>query len=659
MTRPAPRRLRPAALAPRFGEASRLALLLALAAVALNLSGWLSRLDMAVFDAAQRLLPPAAPRDVVIVAIDPESLDALGRWPWPRDTDAALLQAICRQQPAAVGLDVAFNEPGADPSADARLAQAIAACGKVVLPVVIETRRSGGPPQEALPIAPLTQAAAALGRVGVEPGSDGIVRSVLLWEGVGDPVWPLFALALLQVAHQPMPGATPQPAMQARPEQPYALVGRDPRLLRYLGPAGTVPRLSAAAVLLGRVSADALRGRIVLVGATATGLGDQFAVPFDRPMAGVELQANVLQGLRHDTLVRPLPQPLALLIVALLAALPLLWLPRLMPLTGLLASLGWLVLLTLAAGAQALWPGVWIPPGGALAAALLAYPLWSWRRLEAARRHLDWELQTLGGNAEPPPQRGAGLSFEQRLGAVQAAQARLQELQSRRDEALAFISHDLRGPLAAAVQRLQDGAPDPRERERLLRQMQRALRLTQTFVALSRAQALLPESLHDVDLSGLLDQAADALLDEAERAGVRLQRELPARPVWVRGDFEAIERMADNLLRNALAHAPAESVVTVALQFDADWAEFSVRDHGPGLSPELRERLFGPYVRGGTPGQRPRAGSTGLGLYFVRVAASKLGGSAGADAGLSEGARFWVRLPRLPDDSVQPRDSQL
>lgn len=629
-------------------DAPVLAVLLAAFAALLTATGWVSRLDHAVFDAAQRWLPPARPHDVVIVAIDAASLDATGSWPWPRGTDADLLAAICREQPAAVGLDIAFTEPGDDPAGTRKLARAIADCGPVALPVLIENLRAGGQPQEALPAPPLSESAAALGRVGVVPGADGIVRGTWLWEGVGTPVWPLMAQSLLQLAGQPQRGATGPPPDAVHSANPYALVAGDPRLLRFLGPPGTVPRLSASALLAGQTQPNALRGRIVLLGATAVGLGDQYAVPFARPMPGVEVLANLVAGLRHDTLVQPLERSLSLVASALLAALPMLWLRRLAPLSGLLASGAWIAGVMTAAGLLTIWPGYWLPPGGVIVAGIAAYPLWSWRRLEAARRYLDWELQTLGGapaSSRAPTRR---LSFEQRLITVQSAQLRLRDLQARRDEALAFISHDLRGPLASAVQRVEDGIADPRDRDRLQLQLRRALRLSQTFVSLSRAQSLDTARFTELELGGLLDQIADGLLDTARLEGVRLIRELPESPVWIRGDFEIVERMADNLLRNAIQHAPHGSDVTLQLASGPDWTEFAVCDDGPGPTPELRSRLFAPFARGDSDG-RPRPGSTGLGLHFVQVASARLGGEVGVSPPDDGPTRFWVRLPRLPD----------
>jgi CHASE2 domain-containing sensor protein len=80
------------------------------------------------------------------------------------------------------------------------LAESIARCGKVVLPLVIESTRSGGQLLESPPIAPLLAAAAGIGRVGVHLDEDGIARSVFLREGVGAAAWPLLAEEVLRLS---------------------------------------------------------------------------------------------------------------------------------------------------------------------------------------------------------------------------------------------------------------------------------------------------------------------------------------------------------------------------------------------------------------------------------------------------------------------------
>ncbi|MGE0069571.1 MAG: CHASE2 domain-containing protein [Thiomonas sp.] len=692
---------------PRL-EMLRVGALLLVLALGLSLSGTLQRIDHLVFDLGQRFQPVAPPQGVVIVAIDQHSLDRLGAWPWPRATDARLLEAACRAGPAAVGLDIAFTEAGSDQAGNAALARALKTCGKVALPVVLDTLRSGGQIVEGLPIPQLASAAAGLGRIGVQLDGDGVARSVYLWEGVGAPVWPLMAQTLLTLAHQPLRGSAPQPALVAVPPHPYTLAAADLRLLRFVGPSGTVPRLSASAVLGGDIPPGALRGKVVLIGATAAGLGDFLATPVTTqgaPMPGVEMLANTLIALRDGTLIRPVAPAWGLLITALLALAPLLWLPRLMPLAGLIASAVWGLALVVAAAALPELTGWWIAPGGALAAALSAYPLWGWRRLEAARRHLDAELRELRRTVRETTEGEASaghkrLSFEGRILEVQAAQQRLRDLQTRRDDALAFISHDVRAPLAGAVQLLQSGKMDDAARERLLGQLRRALGLSQAFLDLSRAQSLEPSALVELDLGAVLHQAADFAYDEARARGVRIVRELPDDPIWVRGDFDALERLTTNLLRNAVQHSPAGAAVTLGATLmrkrraapsflahlaackplgfgsvqaaagrqlgaaglippggdDANAAglgaltpqavRFWVRDQGPGLTQAQSARLFQRFGRADMGTGTPLSGSTGLGLYYVRLVAEKHGGTAGVASRPGEGAMFWVELPR-------------
>ena len=637
-------------------ELLRIGGLLLLLALGLGASGALQRIDHLVFDLGQRLRPAASPAAVVIVAIDQHSLDHLGPWPWPRATDARLVDAICHAGAAAIGLDIAFTEVGSDPAGNVALARSLRACGKVALPVVLDTTRSGGQVVEGLPIPLLSTAAAGLGRIGIHLDGDGVARSVHLWEGVGAPVWPLLAQTLLHIAGQTPQGTEPRPGLTAPAAHPYALLASDARLLRYFGPGGTVPQLSASAVLDGAIPANALRGKIVLVGATAAGLGDFLATPVTThgaPMPGVEVLATTVLDLRDGLLIRALAPSWALLLTALLALLPLLWLPRLMPLGGLLASVAWALALLLGAAAMPAWLGWWWPPGAALAAALSAYPLWSWRRLEAARKHLDAELRQLGlagrdDGVAPAVQAPRRLSFEARLRAVQTAQQRLRELQGRRDDALAFISHDVRAPLAAAVQQLQHGPLDAAARGRLLGQLQRAHDLAQGFLSLSRAQALQASALVELDLGAVLHQAADLAYDAALARGLRFCRALPEEPIWVRGDFDALERLASNLLRNAMQHSPDGAGVTLGATVRPRTVRLWVRDEGQGVTPERAQRLFHRYSRAVDGVAPPKPGSTGLGLYFVRLVAEKHGGRAGVDSTPGAGATFWVELPLQP-----------
>ncbi len=633
-------------------ELLAMGLMLGTLALSVSLSGWLVRMDHFVFDLAQRLAVQPPPSGVVLVAIDQASLQALGRWPWSRHVHASLLQQICRSAPKAVAMDIAFNEVGDDPSADQALAQAMQGCGNVALPVVMESARMGGQLLESPPIPLLAQSAAGLGRVSVRLDDDGVAREVDLWEGVGTPGWPLLAQTVLQIGGWHPPANATRPLPSDTKEQAHAMVRREPRLLRFAGPAGTVPSISASELMRSAAPAEALRGKVVLVGATAAGMGDLLPTPVTThgaPMPGVEILATALLNMRDDRFIVPLGTGWTLTLTLVLALVPLLWSARFMPLPGLLVSATWFV----AVGAFSMmlpWLcGLWFAPAGALVAAISAYPLWSWRRLEAARRHLDWQLRQLTGVTGENSLRRLG--FEQRINHVQQVQARFHDLQKQREETLNFLTHDIRAPLAAAVQKLGSGTLDEAAQHSLFKQLRRAHRLAQAFLSLARVQSLEPKDLREIDLGMVLHQAADAVYESARSRSLRVVRDIPDAPVWVRGDFDLLERAAGNLLQNALRFAPAGSTIAVSLTLNQEYAELSVSDQGPGVSEEMLPHLFERF----SP-QAPERDeqSTGLGLHFVQTVAGRHGGQAVYQARTPEGALFSMRIPAV--DSRTARD---
>ncbi|MCA1978980.1 MAG: CHASE2 and HATPase_c domain-containing protein [Thiobacillus sp.] len=621
------------------------ALILLAVALAVTASGVLTRVDNLLYDLGQRLSRQPVPQDIVIVAIDESSLSKLGRWPWSRRLHAALIDRLKADGAKVIALDIVFAEPDAsDQPADAQLAEAIARAGNVVLPVLLESSRANGQLLETLPLPQLLEHTAGLGRVHAELDADGIARSVFLWEGVGAPVWPHFAQAALTVAGIRPPGlAAASP--QTHEALPFALVRDTQRRVGFLGPPGYVRTLSYAQALTGEFAPGTFRDKIVLVGATAAGMGDLLPTPVSglaAPMPGVEFNANVVAAMRDGRLIRETGLPVALVAATLLALLPLAWLPRLSPLTGLLASLVWFVAVAATAAALPALAHAWMPVAGALLAILLAYPVWSWRRLESAGRFLDHELkrlrQELGPAAEPLPRGAAHDPFRARIRQVQAAAHRLRHLQDERRETLAFISHDIRAPLASALMQVDD--LPPAAQARLREPLTRGLELAEEFLRTSRAEMLDAGRFEEIDFAALVHQAIDDAYPAARAKSLHLVRALPQEPVWVNGEFGLLHRAVLNLVQNAVRFAPPDSEVRVALAVEGGQAIASVRDRGPGIAPEAREKLFRRFSRG--DGQ---SGGTGLGLYFVRTVAEKHGGTVSLDSAPGEGACFTLRLP--------------
>lgn len=344
--------------------------------VLLIISGLTVPLDNALYDLHARFWRYTPDDRVVIVAIDPKSLDEIGRFPWPRSIHAQLIDRLAADGVRGIGMDVTMSTPSNDPQNDEAVAAAIRRSGKVVLPVFAEAVTLGGPLQEALPVSAIAQNVAALGQVDVAKDSDEQVRGAYLKAGLGSPYYPSLALALLQLGHAgpnaPLLGLHDPVRNDA---SPYLWMRDNYVLLRYAGPIGTFGSLSYVDVLNNRVPASLLKDRWVLVGATAVGLGDMLQTPHS-PMPGVEYQANVLESLERGMLVTPLDFLRQFALAAALLALLLLlhglpgigrkW--TLLPIGALLVLAACFVLLR---G----WY-VWWPPTSCLVVVLVEFAAW-------------------------------------------------------------------------------------------------------------------------------------------------------------------------------------------------------------------------------------------------------------------------------------------
>ncbi|SJM58969.1 Adenylate cyclase [Brevundimonas diminuta 3F5N] len=341
--------------------------------------------DHLVYDALMRAEAGPADQDIVIIAIDDRSLEALGQWPWPRDLHARLIDRLTQAGAGPVAYDVLFTE--ASPQ-DRALADALARNGKVRLPVVLDAPGLNGAAfREDAPAPGLTEAAAGLGHVNLTVDDDGAVRRLPLYLQAGQQTWPHLILPL--AAARGVVPASPAPHDNGD------LFAAAPEALIYRGPPGAFRTLSFADVLSGETPAAFLKDRLVLVGATAPGLGDRYATPATphgelRP--GVEVQAALLQTLIEGGGPRSLSPgwvlalsllPLGLLVAGFLV---------LRPAANMALGAGLIIVTLIAAAFAFLACGLWFPPSAAVAGLALAYPLWSWRRLAAASAYMQSEV---------------------------------------------------------------------------------------------------------------------------------------------------------------------------------------------------------------------------------------------------------------------------
>jgi len=256
----------------------------------LLLSGTSQRLDNTLYDLLLDLKPQPVDTRVAVVAVDTPSLATIGRWPWSRSVHAELLKHLDKAR--AVGLDLIFAEPSLDaPEADTKLAAAIRANGRVVLPVVVET--VNGHLVETLPLPELAQAAALLGHTALEQDHDGTVRRLYRYAGLGTPRWPSFAGALSGDARPPSPLADKRSSDRwVRSEQ---------TLIPFPRHFSTIPTYSYQDVLTGRFDRE-LEDKVILVGVTATGMGGEYRVAGGHArQSGVMIDAAAVSALlQHD-----------------------------------------------------------------------------------------------------------------------------------------------------------------------------------------------------------------------------------------------------------------------------------------------------------------------------------------------------------------------
>ncbi|QTD57240.1 CHASE2 domain-containing protein [Parasphingorhabdus cellanae] len=349
----------------------------------------LANFDNLLYDQLSEYDRPAAPDDVLIIAIDEDSLAAFGKWPWSRDRHAELLALLADADPKAIAFDLLLSEPG-DSAEDMALADAAAKNENLLLPLHFVFPGSNGADFDIKePIAPLKQAASAIGHVNLLFDRDGVVRRTsLCFRGIADPAtsmevtWP----HLMEQVYRSINGGI-SPAFSRRPDC------QKPLLMPYAD-RGTFAQVSYAAVANGEMPGAFLKDKIILVGATAQGLGDQHPVPLGDggTMAGVEIMANLLNDIREDNFITPVSVPTQIALSLIPTWILLIGFWRWRPRTTIFVSVG-LVICILAASAILLSLRIWFAPGAALVGLALVYPVWGWRRLQATSDFMDDELK--------------------------------------------------------------------------------------------------------------------------------------------------------------------------------------------------------------------------------------------------------------------------
>jgi two-component system OmpR family sensor kinase len=239
-----------------------------------------------------------------------------------------------------------------------------------------------------------------------------------------------------------------------------------------------------------------------------------------------------------------------------------------------------------------------------------------------------------------------GHAFNVMLDERDAAETRLRQF-------VADASHELRTPLTSVqgyLELYRQGAfRDPGQLDDVVRRLSaesaRMHGLVEDLLALASLDEDRPLRKEPVDVGQLL---RDAALDgHASQPGRAIAVQAPDVGPIVTGDAGLLTQLVGILVANALAHTPVAAPITLTAAAQADMVVITVVDRGPGLEPEVAERVFDRFWRG--EAARTRAtGGTGLGLAIARSITDAHGGTISLATAPGEGCTFTIRLPRDP-----------
>ncbi len=237
--------------------------------------------------------------------------------------------------------------------------------------------------------------------------------------------------------------------------------------------------------------------------------------------------------------------------------------------------------------------------------------------------------------------------------ALSVTNEKLSELDREKDGLMSVVAHDLRAPLNRTIGltqliRLTGSLND--EQENLLQLIEKSAReggyLINDLLTLSYEQ----QAGHKVTLSQIcLPDWIETLLigfrPQAEAKSIELHYQKPAAACLIDTNEEALTRILDNLLSNALKFTQPGKNVFVTLSTSPDGIRISVLDEGPGISPEEQQKLFKKFQKL-TPRPTGNESSTGLGLAIVKTLSEKIGGEISVQSELGKGTQFTLFIPQ-------------
>ncbi len=583
-----------------------------------------SQLDNAAYDAIFRLYQPKPwQTQSAILAIDEGTLAKYGGM-HIRKPLADALQLIAAARPSAVAIDVTLTDQGEDTADDRALQQAFCATPHLVLSSLL----MDDPVRWEDPKSEFAQCAAAIGHVHAEPDdNDSVTRSISLEKYIGrDRRWALAveAFRLSRGAGVPLErqGVYDTGDVEVGGVTIPARRTDDGRVMRvrYVPPGVTIPKISLQRLLENPSLASMFAGKAVFVGVTAeTLVRDRLFTPyaFGRSTTGIVINASAFETIAQGLFLTDTGEPWVLLFSLVLVAA---------------AGLSFRYL-----------PGWWAYAGGAavlLAAIVTPYICFTRGKVFSLATPLAAAVM---GNLT------AAMYYHL---VVRRAWRQEQSTRERYQQAMHFVTHEMRTPLSAiqgSSELISKYALTEEKRKQVAdlinSESKRLARMVEVFLHVERLTAGQMELKHEaIPVAQLVDVCVARVRPVAERKRIAVTVQPVTGELQLSGDRELMEYACYNLLTNAVKYSPQRTEVTVTVSGEHGHIRIAVQDQGIGMDSKEVKQIFHKFYRTKKAEESGEAG-TGIGLSIVQQIVEQHGGQIEVTSKPGEGSCFTLVLP--------------